>query len=57
MTGLLLALLGTVLAGIGARDQTLMARLAKAQGQRVSALAVQSATLREMPESTSAAAS
>ena len=39
MTGLLLALLATVLTGIGARDQTLIARLAKAQGQRVSALA------------------
>jgi hypothetical protein len=40
MTGLLLALLGTLLAGIGARDQTLIARLANAQGSRVSALAV-----------------
>jgi hypothetical protein len=40
MTGLLLALLGTVLAGLGARDQTLMARLAGAQGRRTSALAV-----------------
>lgn len=40
MTGLLLALLGTVLAGLGARDQILMARLAGAQGSRVSALAV-----------------
>jgi hypothetical protein len=40
MTGLLLALLGTVLAGLGARDQTLMARLAGAQGRRASALAV-----------------
>ena len=40
MTGLLLALLGAVLAGLGARDQTLMARLAGAQGSRMSALAV-----------------
>lgn len=40
MTGLLLALLGAALAGFGARDQTLMARLAAAQGSRVSALAV-----------------
>lgn len=40
MTGLLLALLGALLAGFGARDQTLMARLAGAQGSRVSALAV-----------------
>ena len=37
MTGLVLALLGAALAGIGARDQTLMARLAAAQGSRVSA--------------------
>lgn len=43
MTGLLLALLGMVLAGFGARDQTLIARLAGVQGSRVSALAVASA--------------
>lgn len=40
VTGLLLALLGALFAGIGARDQTVIARLALAQGRRVSALAV-----------------
>lgn len=38
MTGLLLALLGAVIAGLGARDQNLMARLAGAQGSRPNAL-------------------
>lgn len=37
MTGLLLALSAALLAGIGARDQTAMARLAGAQGARPSA--------------------
>lgn len=40
MTGLLLALLGTVIAGFGARDQNLMAQLAGVQGSRPGALAI-----------------
>lgn len=38
MTGLLLALLGAVIAGLGARDQNLTAALAGAQGSRPGAL-------------------
>jgi Ca2+/H+ antiporter, TMEM165/GDT1 family len=40
MTGLLLALLGAAIAGLGARDQNLMARLAATQGARPSALVI-----------------
>ena len=40
MTGFLFAFLATLLAALGARDQLLVAQLAKAQGQRVALLAV-----------------
>lgn len=40
MTGLLLALIGAVIVGIGARDQTAVARLTGAQGPRPSVLVI-----------------
>ena len=40
MTGLLFALLATLLVGVGARDQVLVAQLAERQGQRPSLLLV-----------------